>query len=648
MNPKEQATIFALSIIGLAGTIITWLLLLPKYWIQHDIESCALFGLTAECIQSVPRTVPVRITHIALASTLIFLGYKTVSSINATQFSDYFLISNRMRTVLGYYAAVTGLFSILRAFFHLGKPLLVGAAAHNLGELLALAQLLNITPEYVENWSRKATIWICLVIATIIGAPSMTIAIVVEQASGIVVDYLSLAVLIALFVSQKPDSTMKNAYGKALFAMFVHIFFTILPLVLANFSVGETGLFYYLNETIVVISSIATHWILWGFAEDFDQLVNQQRPPSNAVGQLGGDFPFNLEPTSALLLAPPVVDPGQSASSSPPPNQNNEPASPVVATIGQSILNLLSRRPIVLLFVGCLMAGLASVVILPQSLTPIRSTIYSPHGHQFVETSVIGTSVAKVHYGLGEAFLDHIESTQLITSARRAPGNLQYDLHRNIQNPDEFRFVEVWITKQALEDWLKNGKPKEIFGDDKITRSLLFNQTLFDLEAYQRLYPASQSISRDATYIPIVPPQIIPSKGGIHFEVVSSCDKVWSIISNISDCTWVLGCKSAIVDEIDPDVRYMTMMDDSKITMRFLKLNSSQYSLNYNLKENSYFGNILLRKLNNSGDDNNNNNGYNCEVSYQFSTPGGKLAVDKVYRDFWENRVPFLQKLFGH
>ncbi len=106
-------------------------------------------------------------------------------------------------------AAITGFFAVFRVTFQLGKPLLIGAAIHNLCEVsfsfifsslilhwrVAHAQWFMVAWAYCpDNNSRRTMMiasacWVWFVISTVIVIPTFPFFALAEQATGIMLDF---------------------------------------------------------------------------------------------------------------------------------------------------------------------------------------------------------------------------------------------------------------------------------------------------------------------------------------------------------------------------------------------------------------------------------------------------------------------------
>ena len=145
-----------------------------------------------------------------------------------------------MKITTGLYAAETAFFALFRYYWGLGRPLIVGAALHNLFEWTMVILLANgtnyrnVAPSVV-----KAIFWVISVVAVTLMVPGLLTAFLVEQSTGIMLDFaMPLMFLSKYLLSQ--DEKVQKFYRLPALAHTLHILFTILPLVFANFHVGYT------------------------------------------------------------------------------------------------------------------------------------------------------------------------------------------------------------------------------------------------------------------------------------------------------------------------------------------------------------------------------------------------------------------------
>ena len=103
-----------------------------------------------------------------------------------------------------------------------------------------------------------------------------------------------------------------------------------------------------------------------------------------------------------------------------------------------------------------------------------------------------------------------------------------------------------------------------------------------------------------------------------------SCDKVWSVVSNWSDCSWVIGCNYAVIDLKEPTVRELHMKNGAAVSEALRKLDTEGPELIYEALRPFVHTNYLKlsSKATTPG----------CGVTYRFAVPrDGGMSADGVY-----------------
>ena len=67
------------------------------------------------------------------------------------------------------------------------------------------------------------------------------------------------------------------------------------------------------------------------------------------------------------------------------------------------------------------------------------------------------TIVANIRAAPGREELVHKELLKLVVPTRQEPGCLQYDLHRDNDNPAHFLFYENWQTRELWQQYMGSG-----------------------------------------------------------------------------------------------------------------------------------------------------------------------------------------------
>jgi quinol monooxygenase YgiN len=233
-------------------------------------------------------------------------------------------------------------------------------------------------------------------------------------------------------------------------------------------------------------------------------------------------------------------------------------------------------------------------------------------------TVLTGTALARVNPGLGDAFVDRIAQFKLVETAKETPGCVDYVLTRNIQNPDEFRFVEKWESVGAVTAWMEKGLPTELFRNDPIMRQLLVGGQL----------------QVQGAYVNVQMPKTV-SHGGVTFTMGRSCEMVWKVVGNWSDCSWVIGCKHTRVH--NETSRTLHFVNNRQVDVTLLELDNEDMSLKYTVP--GYGGNLTLHT--------NAKSEGGCDIAYAFRVDGQRYHVDAVYKDFLDNHVQPLKDMFS-
>jgi len=239
---------------------------------------------------------------------------------------------------------------------------------------------------------------------------------------------------------------------------------------------------------------------------------------------------------------------------------------------------------------------------------------------------ITGTCEAIVRPGFELAFEDYIDSQQLVSKAHAFKGNRGYSLVRDLTHPNNYRFIEHWATKKDLDEWVTQVGSR-VFSQPALVNLLVGGQ-LQRLTGYASLQPGECR-----GYV----------NGGVSVNVDSSCGTVWSVVSNWSDCSWMIGCKYAVVD---PKTNIRTLHNDDGTTgaMILRKSDGAERELIYEVIEPS--GHVAeltgTVKVDDTGI------APKCQILYTFTVSKKPSAVtaDVVYQDFFSYRVPALQQKF--
>jgi hypothetical protein len=182
-----------------------------------------------------------------------------------------------MKITCGLYAAETAFFALFRIFWGLGKPLIAGAALHNLFEWSIILHLKEETSfAHVKRHILLASIWILAVISFAIMIPDLLYAFLFEQTTGIMLDFGMPIMFITKWWTAQ-DSAVSGFYVLPAIAHTLHLLFTIIPLVLANFHIGIVSWYSsFWLEVVIYISAPVTHilYIVWSWQVEFVPIIS--------------------------------------------------------------------------------------------------------------------------------------------------------------------------------------------------------------------------------------------------------------------------------------------------------------------------------------------------------------------------------------
>ncbi|KAL5484163.1 hypothetical protein EMCRGX_G020614 [Ephydatia muelleri] len=182
-----------------------------------------------------------------------FYGIR-IPCVPAINFEDIFGLEVEM----GHW--ITFILLVLIGILNLSRFLLIGAALHNLAEWSILIQVSNscTTSTKIKDALRRATFFILTIVILVVMMPSLFLAVLVEQSFGIMLDFALPLLFWYMYVTG--NERVRSFYQLPVVAHTVHLLFTILPLVFANFHVGITSWYSsFFLETAVYISGPITH-----------------------------------------------------------------------------------------------------------------------------------------------------------------------------------------------------------------------------------------------------------------------------------------------------------------------------------------------------------------------------------------------------
>ena len=328
-----------------------------------------------------------------------------------------------MKLTCALYSIETAFFAVIRIYLGLSKPLIVGAALHNLFEWSIVLHLMTETKNFA-HFTRNmqlATIWIVAVVSIALMIPNLLLAFLAEQATGIMLDFGMPLMFLSQIFSRTKDREVKRFYMLPAIAHTAHILFTIIPLVMANFFVGAVSWYSsFWNEIAIYISAPVTHLLYIAWSHQVDEIRQHH---ALTVGETKED----------CLL----------------PVQYRFKGAAKFIGVG-FIMGLFMLLGVPALIGECTME--------PPTCIPTGP--------------ITGTSVALVNRGYEDVFVDLIEKAKLVESARKFKGNVNYKLVQNVFNPREFRFIETWESYSAVGVWRNSKVPKTLFSSEAMKLTL--------------------------------------------------------------------------------------------------------------------------------------------------------------------------------
>lgn len=236
--------------------------LFPPWCVMPPVEKkCTLLGVTMPCV-ALPVNDDLFGREISLGHWVTTFSLIAIGIINLSYVSFPFQRADTMKIITSFYAIGTGIFSWLRLYFGVGHFLLMAAALHNLGEwsMLMMIAAFHKTVWEIERSILYLTFYTVAMIGFIMMMPTLLVAGVVEQLAGITVDFGLAFIFLYTYLTNANKPEVRSFYFYPALAHTVHLFFTILPLVFANFHVGFTSWYNsFFLETSVYVSSPITH-----------------------------------------------------------------------------------------------------------------------------------------------------------------------------------------------------------------------------------------------------------------------------------------------------------------------------------------------------------------------------------------------------
>jgi len=367
----------------------------------------------------------------------------------------------------------------------------LNAAGHNLFEWFIVIHVWNFTPgkektEHEELFSRCswASLFICTVISICMCIPDLFYSLAAAQLFGIVLDF-ALPMMFLVQCSSKKGNR-REIYWMAAVAHTVHLFGTILPLVLTIFLSGHVSWFsnFYL-EILINLSVPVTHYLYcaWSFKLDAEDLfVISGKPETQNDDKFNDDI--NTAPESGLL-----------------PKEFRIKNVPTYLVAG-FVLGLLSLGIIPAIFMGycedsvCVVQNYAAKTsILKVAERKYAGGVQDPRPPQNVIRKL-----QKERPGLIDIVVGHS--------------------HHEVA-PGEYYLVEKWAKVEDISDGL------------------------IDSFANKSLVQAQEEGKWQELGIAKVDTADCASKriGNISLKMDHSCKSVWKVVGSPDYCAWVPGCK---------------------------------------------------------------------------------------------------------
>jgi len=378
--------------------------------------TCSGLGLSFECFEAYKKDSPFG-SGIRMGHFIVFLA---LNMIGVAFLCSYYNRTRRiwqqsMLLFTAFYAIFTSSFALCRAVWMLSRPLFIGAALHNLFEWFILIQLFSNTVQRQKMYVVRAVTFILAIISLVSLVPNLKAVTLLEQSCGVMLD-LGLPVMF----SQKWLLEGRDLYKYPAIAHGIHWMFTILPLIFANFFVGEISWMTTFGlEFLVHVSTPITHILYLNWSVGFDEEKRAIQDQDMRRRHISRDEANTLENGDVL------------------------------------------ERPGKTLAV-CWIIGLFFLVGIPQYvLSPCP-----PNNFCTADPTFYGTAVVQVYPGLEQAFEDRLEKYKLIQKGQSASGNIEYQFTRSLSNPSQYRFFEVWSSIKDVEAWINSGIPSQVFRED--------------------------------------------------------------------------------------------------------------------------------------------------------------------------------------
>jgi len=416
-----------------------------------------------------------------------------------------------------------------------------------------------------------------------------------EQTVGQACDYFMVIIFLIRYLESK-KANEKEMFWHGMWACIFH-FGQIYPLIIKG--LGATGFAGGLMEWILIFSVVPTFHFHQSFSTKWDTLVAASNTKSNngetrdprkqqSVGRIIVILVVSFIISSFVILGPLALPRCQSRTT----DSTNAPLSPHFESSGDS---------------GYCVDNKGSIT----GFTVVTSKNYSAN-----------------------ALLQEMEP--LITASRSHPGNIYYNLYRHgseSSSPSsQFVFIEKWADVNSLKSHMKSKDVQSVFGG-KYFRQLLDTEIING--PWLQIEPCQMS-------------ELPPVELSFVWDIKAPLSKLWPVINNWSDCSWVQGAISCSV-ESNPKIRKLVLPNNGILREELMEADTTRSGgamLVYRILETphlfkTYQGTIYLDSKSSSL----------TQITYlsQFvplNSVTPSQARDYVKNDFENNRIPFLKALF--
>src|SRR5690606_28125177 len=133
-----------------------------------------------------------------------------------------------------FFPFITAFFGLFRLRYHLSKPLIIGAALHNLCEWLTMSYAYNDNNNKRKHYAIISSIYMAIVITLVMVITQFPYFLLVVQFTGVIADVLLPITWFVLVIKNINNSVYRNIFFVAFLAHFIHLLFTIYPLLVVN------------------------------------------------------------------------------------------------------------------------------------------------------------------------------------------------------------------------------------------------------------------------------------------------------------------------------------------------------------------------------------------------------------------------------